>query len=403
MKKNVKYVFFFESSKNIGGQEWQLLQQMESLNKSGFTTLLFCKADSRIDSEARLRQLAIINAPFRNSCHPSTIAIIRKAIKQYRPAACICHSGHDANNLSIATMLMANRPKLIRSRTYYTARKASLINRLLPLDLVMVPSRFMSEKLHDHFPGKKMQVVYPGIAFSKLDQEQHLPLDAGLDDWLKHHAGDVIVQLGMLREEKGHRIILDALKELVKKRPGVRYVIAGSGNEAPLREYIAANGLQPNVWIGELSSVAALLMRASIVVMPSKKEPLGMAQIEALGLAVPVIISNQGGLPETVTDGVSGIIVTTDTAEAWSQAIDFALSQPALMREYALAGQKDVRARFSCQTNTEALIDIITQRHTSSRCCQQCHKKREWYSSDHRYCEECFHQHIRALRDSSKM
>jgi hypothetical protein len=41
-------ILFLESSKNIGGQEFQLLQQMQELNKLGYETKLLCKLGSRV-------------------------------------------------------------------------------------------------------------------------------------------------------------------------------------------------------------------------------------------------------------------------------------------------------------------------------------------------------------------
>ncbi|UUE57549.1 glycosyltransferase family 4 protein [Pectobacterium aroidearum] len=361
MKADTKMIFFLESSKNMGGQEWQLLQQMESLNARGFATLLFCNAQGRINEQARARGLSVMNVPFRNSGHLPTIQVLRREIKRQRPLACICHSGHDANNLYIAALTLLHRPKIIRSRTYYTNKKPNPLSRFLPIDVVMVPSQFMADKVTPQFPGKQIEVVYPGIAFEKLDREVDLPLSHSLATWLSEGEGEVLIQLGMLREEKGHSIILAALSELVLHWPHLRYVIAGGGNAEPLQKEITQRGLQQRVWVGELSSVAAALKCADILVMPSTKEPLGMAQIEALGLAVPVIISNEGGLPETVQNGVTGIIVSSNEPQAWVKAIDSALSNKETIRAYAEVGKKDVRTRFGRDINTEKLIQIVTE------------------------------------------
>lgn len=360
-EENTKTVFFLESSMNIGGQEWQLLQQMVSLDQQGFSTRLFCKKNSRVDVAARAKGLSVINVPFCNSVHLPTIYTLIREIKKQRPIACLCHSGHDANNLGIASLFLFNRPKIIRSRTYYTSKRPNIFNQLLPLDLVMVPSQYMATKVKPYFPGRKIEVVYPGIAFDKLDSEEPLPLRDDLETWLAKSDGEIMIQIGMLRAEKGHQIIIAAMSELVKKTPNLRYVIAGGGDDAALKKQIAERQLGSNVWIGELASVASALKRADLLVMPSTKEPLGMAQIEALGLSVPVIISNEGGLPETVQNGVTGIIVAKNEPQAWVQAIEFALANKERMRSYSAAGKKEVRAKFTLAANTQALVNIITR------------------------------------------
>ena len=84
-----------------------------------------------------------------------------------------------------------------------------------------------------------------------------------------------------------------------------------------------------------------------------------MVQIEALGLAVPVIVSNVGGIPETVTHQQTGLIVDDMSPEAWAHAIDYALSHPDTMRAWARAGQAQVRQQFSPEHTTKRLLQLL--------------------------------------------
>jgi glycosyltransferase involved in cell wall biosynthesis len=81
--------------------------------------------------------------------------------------------------------------------------------------------------------------------------------------------------------------------------------------------------------------------------MPSLDEPLGFAQIEALALGVPVVVSDAGGLPETVVHGETGWIVRAGEVEAWAGAITEALSDPVRARAMAQQGRSFVEAHFS--------------------------------------------------------
>ena len=113
--------------------------------------------------------------------------------------------------------------------------------------------------------------------------------------------------------------------------------------------------------MGELSAVAPALRRAQLLVMPSLLEPLGMVQIEALGLGVPVIVSNVGGIPETVQHQQTGLIVTEATPEAWAEAMDYGLTHPQEMQRLAAAGQAQVRQQFSPQFNTQRLLQLLAE------------------------------------------
>jgi glycosyltransferase involved in cell wall biosynthesis len=89
-----------------------------------------------------------------------------------------------------------------------------------------------------------------------------------------------------------------------------------------------------------------LYVRSEVVVMPSFYEPLGMSQIEALGLGVPVVASRVGGIPETVHHGRTGLLAAPGDMDAWTDALTWALEHRAEMRAMATAGRADVRQRF---------------------------------------------------------
>ena len=92
--------------------------------------------------------------------------------------------------------------------------------------------------------------------------------------------------------------------------------------------------------------------------MPSSYEPLGMAQIEALALGVPVIASRTGGIPETVEHAATGLLADPNQVAAWVSVLDEALPNPERMRTLARAGREVVRQRFSTEMNMREILRI---------------------------------------------
>lgn len=114
-------IVFTESSKNIGGQELQLLQQMQALNSLGWNTKLLCKFDSLIYKYALSLGLTAEGVSFRNALHLPSIFFVIKQLRLLKPKALICHSGHDAVIGAIAARIVGlfqGRPRIIRMRTY---------------------------------------------------------------------------------------------------------------------------------------------------------------------------------------------------------------------------------------------------------------------------------------------
>ncbi len=169
-------------------------------------------------------------------------------------------------------------------------------------------------------------MLYPSIDFSGLRQADGV-LPEHVRQWLDTHPGPVISHGTILLSEKGYRIILNALVEVKKSFPTVRYLIAGEGQDRPLLEAeIKALGLEDNVYLtGILHPIAPLLNASTLAVLPSLIEPLGMFQIEAQYLGVPTIASNVGGIPETILHEETGLMVEPGNVRAWADVICWVL------------------------------------------------------------------------------
>ncbi len=354
-----KRILFSESSDNLGGQELQLLQQMRGLEQRGLSVLLLCREGSRVGAVARGQGLETVAVPFRNSLHPASIVAVVRVLRARRADALISHSGHDANVCAIAARLVAGRPLLIRMRTYLPGPPHAWTYNTLA-DLTLVPSAEMRRSLLAH-PGidpSRIRVLYPGLDFERIGREAEAGLPARIAAWLACRPGPLLVHAAMLRPEKGHAMMLTVMAQLVRTHPTLRYVIAGEGElHGKLAESVAAMGLSEHVLIaGLVPSVAPLYRRADLVLMPSTYEPLGMSQSEALSLGVPVLASRTGGIPETVEDHRTGLLVAPGDVSEWSRALAWALGHPAEMRAMARAGCDFVKARFSMSANIDGLL-----------------------------------------------
>ena len=362
-----RLILFSDSSKNIGGQELQALQQMHALNQSGHSTILLAKPGSAILARAQSEGLSVFEVPFRNAFHIPSFLKIWKLVKFKKPSAIICHGSHDALICALigkfAGWLGLMAIPVLRVKTYQHGYPLSFAYNHL-FSTTITPSHFLREKFlaNQSIRPNKIQVLYPGIDFSGLDQEFGV-LPSHVQAWLRDHPGPVLSHGAILRGEKGHGIILKALVEIKKSFPNVRYLIAGEGQDRPLLEAeIATLGLADNVLLtGILQKIAPLLKISDVAVLPSLIEPLGMFQIEAQYLEIPTIASNTGGIPETMLHQKTGLMVEPGNVEQWGNAIIWMLSNPELAKQMAKAGKKMVIEKFSLHTNTNNLIRLFEQ------------------------------------------
>lgn len=358
----IRRVLFTESSPNIGGQELQLLAQAKGLQRLGIDTRLVCRPNSRISTVATEEQIEVAHLPFRNSLHPASILGLRRIIAEFSPEAVIAHSGHDSNTAALAARLCFKRPLLVRSRTYQPGLPHAFTYNTL-FDLTLVPSAFLKHLLlrNPQIKSERISVLYPGIPFEHNDARSQQSLSPELLAQLGGATRKLLVHAAMLRGEKGHHTILQALPALVQKFPDLCYVIAGEGElEAALKQEVADRHLEAHVlFCGMVSAVPALMRQATLVTMPSTYEPLGMSQIEALGLGIPVVASDTGGIPETIVDGQTSLLAAPEDVTAWQAQLDWALSHPKEMQAMAALGKETVRAQFSMDGNLQQLLAYL--------------------------------------------
>ncbi|HYV98122.1 MAG TPA: glycosyltransferase family 4 protein [Gemmatimonadaceae bacterium] len=158
----------------------------------------------------------------------------------------------------------------------------------------------------------------------------------------------VLLAVGTLEENKGHRVLLSALVQVQRagNRQPWRLIIAGGrggDQHQALLEQAAAPELAGRVHIvTSRNDVADLQALADVFVMPSYREGMPMAVLEAMVAGNAIIASGVGGIPEAVTDGREGVLVPPGDVDALAGALRALLSDRA--RRQALGEAARARA-----------------------------------------------------------
>jgi glycosyltransferase involved in cell wall biosynthesis len=177
----------------------------------------------------------------------------------------------------------------------------------------------------------------------------HYGLDAPPDPWGRnspdHVSPDARVVLAVCRLErqKGLDVAIRALASLRSTEPRAELVVLGEGPERPELARLAGDLGVPVHLLGRVPDVAAWLRRADVLVHPVRWEGFGLAVLEAMLAAVPVVATQVSSLPELVEDGVTGRLVPADDAPALADALRTVLEHG---RGYGTAGRRRAQERF---------------------------------------------------------
>jgi len=101
-----------------------------------------------------------------------------------------------------------------------------------------------------------------------------------------------------------------------------------------------------------------LYARAAVVACPSRREGFGVACLEAMAHARPVVATSVGGLRDLVVDGETGLVVPPGDPPALRAALERLLGDRELRRRLGDAGRERARRHFSWDAVTDATVEI---------------------------------------------
>lgn len=176
----------------------------------------------------------------------------------------------------------------------------------------------------------------------------------------------VVGSFSRLHPWKGHRTLFDALATL----PAIHAIVVGgalfSGEDAyaaELRTRAAAAEFGGRIHLlGARTDIPELMSACDVVAHTSIwPEPFGRVVVEAMLAERPIIATNAGGVPEIVTDHVTGLLVPPGDAGRLAEAIHALQTDPLRARAMARAGNVEARRRFTREEMIVAVAHVVDE------------------------------------------
>lgn len=343
----------------IAGAENVVLQGCAALLGKGHTLSLIVLTEERcpqhgekLAAAARTRGISVRTIRVDGRLDVRALIALRAALKAFD--AEVVHA-HGYKALVYAMLARPNRTRLAVTHhgdtghdslaRFYEALARTLYRRV---DCVFTVSNATTEAL-----------VALGVPRSKL---KTVPNPVSLpppSDGASHERPETtLLFVGRLSEEKGLDVLLRALAS-ARAPEQLNLDVAGDGPCAARWKKLGTRlGLNGKVrWLGMRDDVADLLAGAQVLVLPSLREGLPLAVLEAASSGVPVLASRVGGVPEAVWEGETAVLLPPGDIEAWSKALEALPGQADQLRRAARRRAPEVRARHA----PERWAELTTQ------------------------------------------
>jgi glycosyltransferase involved in cell wall biosynthesis len=295
-----------------------------------------------------------------------TISNIRGFIDQEHPNLLHSH-GYKGNFYAWRAVSGRNMPWIVTNHGKRIGKKLLVYNWLNIFfmkradKVIAVSEEIAVEMTKKGIPSTKILVIDNGIDLQKFaNQKRNNELRKSFGFNGNHK---IIGTVASLTEEKGHIYLLKAARQVIDKYPECRFLIVGDGGQRQfLEEKTPHLGLTGKIlFTGSRKDVPEILSILDVFVLPSLKEGLPMALLEAQAAKVPVIATSIGAIPDVIEHGVTGLLVPPKNYETIADSILRILSNEYSAQEMAQKGFEKVQNYFSSQTMSEKYLRVYEE------------------------------------------
>ncbi|MCE5280850.1 MAG: glycosyltransferase family 4 protein [Deltaproteobacteria bacterium] len=357
MQSRAYPILYLHHTGRFAGAENSLLHLATHLDRSRFSPLFLCPSVGEFPDRLASRGVPVIHHEFGSNSQPlrlvQSLAKIRRVIRERQIA--LLHANGPQTNVPAGIV-----GRLLGVPVVWHARNC-LRPGMVDIDRMtgFLPDRIIcnSDAIRSRFLGglteKKSLTILNSVDLADFDPEFRGPS-------LRQELGIPVASkvLGMtsrLSREKGQQTLLEAVALLKGRFPDLYVLLVGDSiftedEDVPrsLREMADRLGISERVlFTGFRRDVPRLYGAMDIFILATDAEPCGRVLFEAMAMARPVIGTDNGGTPEIVVDGVTGLLFPYGDAATLSERITRLLEQPAEMARMGAAGRRRVEEHFT--------------------------------------------------------
>lgn len=353
----LKLLFITPHGNLIYGGEKSLLLLLRELRERDVSVSVICPEPGVFVDALKAERFETVFCPLHNLTRRTALDYadsLRRfwgIVREFEPDIIHCNSASVAQ-IAIPVAMLHGIPVVVHLRNDLSCPEAKryLVTKA---SAVIANSGFTGSELHACMDQRKRHVIYNPIQILNGN-----PMAQRVDN-------PMVLFVGQIASIKGVDTfvrIAAKLKYCVQK---ATFVLLGDepyhskGYLQEMKDIAEAMDVLSIIeFAGHVTNVEKYYSAASLVVVPSRKEPFGRVAAEAMMAGRPVVASRVGGLPEVVEDNVTGFLVEPDDATGFAEKAEYLLTHPDKANAMGQAGRERAVRIFSPQEHADKVMGV---------------------------------------------
>ncbi len=363
-------ILYVITKSNWGGAQKHLYDLAVGMKEKGHTVVVVLGGDGPLrteleDAGIKTHSLVKLGRDISLSKDSASFWDIYAAVKRERPDVIHLHSPKAAGLGALASRLLRVKKIIytVHGWTFNEDRSIwqksliaffSWITMLLCHKTILLSEREYKQALNFPKIKDRLVMILPGMkqpVFMSIDGARQFLAKMCAIELGELNKKITIGTIAELHANKGLDYLIKAIEQVSKEYPNILCIIFGDGEEKErLATIIKVAKLENNVkLLGFVNNASHYLKSLNIFILPSIKEGLPYALLEAGFASLPVIATTVGGVPEIVEDMKSGVLVQPKNSRELAHSISFMIEHPQMRRQYGAALREAVIQKFSLE------------------------------------------------------
>lgn len=358
-------ILYIDSTEGIfGGGQVSLLELLKGIDRARFRNFVvlaeggrFSEEATNLNIECRIIKMPVLRK-IKLKVFLETLFNIGRFINKHKIGLIYANTSRAAVYAGITAKIL-RVPMVWQVRIPHSDGMLDKFLAFLSTKIIVVSHAV--EKRFSRLSKNKIELVYNGVDINRFRTGER-------DDSFRarfnfRYCDKVIGMVGRLSSEKGHSVLISAVREVVKFVPEIKVMFVGEGPDdfiSSLKEKIKELKLSSYfVFMGFHQDVSKVLNAMDIFCLPSLTEGFNRSLLEAMASELPVIVTSVGGNIEIVKDEVTGLIVPPNDSKALAEALISLLKDLDKAKEMGIKARSYVEENFSIEKNVDGIESVF--------------------------------------------